>query len=483
MDTEAVLAAGDRLSRLGDGILGHILSFLPAAEAARAAALSRRWRHVFASVHTLSFDEADGPSAICAVLGRNRRARVAGTPLRGLRIRFEEFSDAASAYGVNALIGYAVHDAGDELHHIDLRFGNGPICNRDYSLRRRGSYARPPTQRSAYVVTTSLLNYCTALRTLRLGPCGLSLPSSIALPSLDTLHLIRVTAGDGIIQRLVSACPRLADLSLKACQELTTLSVTEARLRKLVLKCCHNLSTVAVDSSELRTFKYRGAVPASAFLTMHGPRRVSSCKLDFCGDDAYDPVELAGLAGFLQLFASTNYMHIKAARLGCNMGHDIFSSVHGFPTLRHLELTGMVPDGDTAVVAAVTQILEWSPNLETLSMFFLPEPVEVEEKNYYAYYTEEEVHDAHSLSYRNVELPVPEGAAIPCLRERMREINFVHYQGAMAQRMLAKFLLLNAPVVDEVCCEFAQGPLWIQTQLMEEIKGWAMNKSAYMMFF
>ncbi|TVU23930.1 hypothetical protein EJB05_26318, partial [Eragrostis curvula] len=441
MDIEAVLAAGDRLSRLGDGVLGHILSFLPAAEAARAAALSRRWRHVFASVHTLSFDEADGPSVDCDAAAdddvsvRNRRARVAGAPLRGLRVRFEEFRDAASAKGVDALIGYAVHDAGDELHLIDICFGNGPICNRDYSLR-----------------------HCSAL------------PSSIALPSLDTLHLILVTAGDGVIQRLVSACPRLTDLSLKACQELTTLSVLDTRLRTLVLKCCHNLSTVAVDSSELRTFKYRGAVPAPAFLTVHGPRRVSSCKLDFCGDDASDPVELAGLAGFPPALCK-HEVH----------AHQVCPSwlQHGS---RHLLLRTWLPhppppDGDIAVVAAVTKILEWSPNLETLSLFFLPEPVEVEENNYYRYYTEEEVHDAHSLSYRNVELPVPEGAAIPCLRERTREINFVHYQGAMAQRMLAKFLLCNTPVVIEVCCEFAQGPLWIQTQLMEEIKGWAMNKS------
>jgi len=54
-------AAADRLSGLGDAALGHILSFLPAAEAARAAVLSRRWRHVFPAVHTLSFRETERP--------------------------------------------------------------------------------------------------------------------------------------------------------------------------------------------------------------------------------------------------------------------------------------------------------------------------------------------------------------------------------------------------------------------------------------
>ncbi|KAL6908062.1 hypothetical protein ACP4OV_002232 [Aristida adscensionis] len=38
---DAVAAGGDRLSSLGDGVLGHILSFLPAVETARATVLSR----------------------------------------------------------------------------------------------------------------------------------------------------------------------------------------------------------------------------------------------------------------------------------------------------------------------------------------------------------------------------------------------------------------------------------------------------------
>ena len=42
---------GDRLSKLEDSVLGHVLSFLPANEAAGAALLSSRWRDVFDAVH------------------------------------------------------------------------------------------------------------------------------------------------------------------------------------------------------------------------------------------------------------------------------------------------------------------------------------------------------------------------------------------------------------------------------------------------
>jgi hypothetical protein len=64
----------------------------------------------------------------------------------------------------------------------------------------------------------------------------------------------------------------------------------------------------------------------------------------------------------------------------------------------------------------------------------------------------------------------------------VREINLVHYQGGQAQRTLAKFLLCNAQVLDRLFCQFAEGPLWIQTQLMQEMKGWVMNNEANMVF-
>lgn len=47
----------DRLSDLPDGVIGHVLSFLPTKEAARAAALARSWRHKFAYVDAISFVE------------------------------------------------------------------------------------------------------------------------------------------------------------------------------------------------------------------------------------------------------------------------------------------------------------------------------------------------------------------------------------------------------------------------------------------
>ncbi|CAN6343786.1 unnamed protein product [Urochloa humidicola] len=112
--------------------------------------------------------------------------------------------------------------------------------------------------------------------------------------------------------------------------------------------------------------------------------------------------------------------------------------------------------------------------LEALTLFFLPKVEEIEESDYYDI-DEEELLDRHKLKY-DLHAPLDlSGVDIPYLKECPKEINFVHYEEGMAQGMLAKFLLRNAPVISKVCGEFAVGPLWIQTRLMEEIKGWVMN--------
>ncbi|CAN6288536.1 unnamed protein product [Urochloa humidicola] len=346
-----------------------------------------------------------------------------------------------------------------------------------------------------YVTPKSLFT-CAALRSLRLARCGLDLPLAIALPSLQTLHLTRVASRSGAVNRLVAACPRLADLTLEACGggsgdggNLTELSVPgSARLRRLALRCCHELAAVTVaDSSELWAFEYRGGVPGPRFLAIRGPLcKLKFCAIDLCGQElAVTTPELGNLMHFLRLFAGAERLHLTSARLGCGVGRGAALSspaleFPAFPLLRNLELTGMLPEDDISATTAVTRILERAPSLETLSLFFLPEPQPVGTNP--STYDEEAIHAAHKLRYDRQAALAVRSMDIPCMRERMREINLVHYQGAMAQRMLAKFLLLNAPAVAEVWCEFARGPLSIQTKLAGEMKGWVLNKSTKMTF-
>ncbi|KAG2628141.1 hypothetical protein PVAP13_3KG228915 [Panicum virgatum] len=483
---EPSAGVGDRLSKLEDRVLGNILSFLPAKEAARAALLSSRWRHVFAAVHTISLEEPEPPipdddwrgycdspscrppgdpnapppfsSAVsAAIIARQRRRGAA--PLRPLRVAMEDYR-AGDSSAVDQWVSYAVQQAAPEGLDLRLSCRRLPCPGAYYELsagddqqfqsmddpaaKRRSSTSDPgPTTTTAapeYTVPRLLFS-CAELRSLSLGSCRLSPPAAACLPSLVTLLLCDVPDGGADVERLIAGCPRLADLTLEACDAVTALTVAGgARLRRLALRCCHRLAAVAVDSSELRAFEYRGAVPyyAASFLTMRGGSgRVAYCKVHICGAETSNPWQL------VHLFANSRHLHLESARLGSGFGMAVppARSSASFSSIRHLEVRGCLPDHDAGVIRGGA---------------------------------------AGRAPSRLQVLAAPTTAAmIPCcLRSRVREVNLVHYQGGRAQRALAKFLLCNAPGVDKLWCEFAEGPLWTQVQLMREIKCWLINKSA-----
>ncbi|CAL4907682.1 unnamed protein product [Urochloa decumbens] len=303
-----------------------------------------------------------------------------------------------------------------------------------------------PRLRDRELTVSTVLFTCAALRSLSLGHFRLALPAKVNLPSLEALLLSHVSGTGTRVERIIAGSPRLADLTLEACQGVVRLCVPSvARLRRLALRCCHNLAAVVLDASELVAFEYRGAVPDTTFLTTMNDGaspKAAYCKVDICGQEVSSE-EVAKLAHLLQM--------------------------------------GRLPDDDTVLVGAMSRILGHTPNLQALSLIFHPEPPYGLSAglSYIRHYNEVELLDAHSLKYNGQSvLATASCSTIPCLRNSVREMNLVHYQGGRAQRALAKFLLCNAPVIDELWCEFAEGPLWTQTQLMREIKGWVTNKSA-----
>ncbi|CAL4907712.1 unnamed protein product [Urochloa decumbens] len=468
-------ASADRLSKLDDVALGHILSFLPAKEAARAAVLSPRWCYVFAAVHTVSLDEPEGtdndddnsrggcdspsdrrqrrhhrqppifPSAVsAAIIARQRRRGVA--PLRALRVAMERYRGSDSTMVDQWVFpSPTVDDVGSQSDDED-----------DDERDRRHEECIAPRllcDPPEYIVPRLLFS-CADLRSLSLSSCRLAPPRTVTLPSLVSLLLSHVPDASTDMERLVCGCPRLADLTLEVCKAVTTLTVLGGgRLRRLALRCCHNLATVTIDSSELRTFEYRGAVPDNAsFLTMHGgTRSIAYCKVDLCGAEATSEAEL------------TNLRHL----------------LHLPPPSRD---EGMPANSDTGAIDATRRVLEHAPNLEALSLAFHPQKSPLEHAwgmcHEADYIPEEELDALHHLGYNPDSVLATPIAMIPCLRSKVKEINLVHYHGGTAQRALAKFLLCNAPAVDNLWYEFAEGPMWMQVQLMREIKGWLINKSA-----
>ncbi|CAM0947770.1 unnamed protein product [Alopecurus aequalis] len=557
IDHAAKLVGEDRISKLDDAVLGHVLSFLPSKQAARAAGLSSRWRDVFASVHTVSFEEPecgydgghddssdsddDGElhplsrfvAAITAATVARHRTQAAPPPLRAFRVALHrcKYGDSVA---VDQWVSYALKRAGPELE-LDIRLRCLPIycdCgdgsdddgeddNDDNTVSSAASIAASEEDHTddgeddfvssedesipsededdlLYTVPSGLFS-CSALRKLRIGPCRLSPPSAISLPSLEELLLTRVSDGEEEVQRLISACPRLADLTLESCDTVTTLFLLDTRLHMLALRCCHNLSHIIVNVSELGAFEYKGAVPDMPFLTTFGATgwflampSLAWCTIHICGGEVSGTEELTRLTMFLHYFASTKHLRLRSKRLCPGIGgDDAITRIPMFNNLQHLELWGHLPqDGDaTTIVGTTSRILRQAPNLEVLSFVFETGTwTDIEDDGPLARgrydCTDRELLEAHRLRYNQYcSLDAPSGGAmVSCLANSVREINLVHYQGGRAQRTLARFLLCNAPVIDELWCQFADGPLWLQTEFMREMKTWVVNPKANMVF-
>ncbi|VAH68468.1 unnamed protein product [Triticum turgidum subsp. durum] len=470
-------AGRDRLSNLRDGVVGHIL--------VHTVSLEQPERPYFIYDRGSMYDRGVARRLIAAVnaalFSRDRRPypAAAAVPLRALRVSLEgyEYDDKS---GVDLCLSYALRHAAPEFD-LDLRFGRDSACGRydrlddadadddadvaAYSPVEVRAFAVNPPRKSPesdddhshgvrpddededdvsssddddervarpwnrpsleYTVLSGLFS-CATLRSLRLGYCRLSPPVAISLPSLEVLHLTHVADEEEHLQRLISACPILADLTLESCCTVNALSLLDnARLRRLALRCCHKLARLAVDAPELHSLEYRGVVPDDSFLTVRGGGggfpAVTSCKIDIL-EEATSEEELANLGSFLQQLASTTkHLHLCSAR--------------------------MAPRADGHFADAG--------------------------------HSKGELLDAHHLHCSRYDtLDYAPAVVPPCLGRRVRKTELLQYQGGRAQRTLARFLLRNAPVLEQLYCGLAEGPEWVQRELMREMEGWVVNETA-----
>ncbi|XBI95345.1 hypothetical protein VPH35_031829 [Triticum aestivum] len=473
----------DRLSELPDFLLGHVLSYLPTKAAGRAAGLSRRWRDIFSNVQTISFGEREGarasdwttfyyeanttgkscfPSCSAALLDDvwsailcRRRCAGANVPLRSLQVAFDSCNGWDRCH-VDQWLSCVLRHSSQELH-LDLTFRLGPICphanDRDMLGRGRGG--------GWYDLPRNLL-CCTAIRSLCLAYCTLNLPEVINLPSLETLRLTGVRcSSEAGVQRLIASCPRLVDLALEANLGVDKVSVLDRRLRRFALRCCHDVDSVDIDASELMALDYCGTVPAESLLSLHGiPAIIQSCTVDFCRVLSGE-AEFAGFKRFMEKISGAKQVRLHHRRLPARS----FEGFPSFPNLTRLGLQGPLQSPDV-----VRQILEQTPNLEILSLFMVPD--------------EFNTRDEPTLSIPD-EFIAPDESSfsdIPCLQNRVREINMVHYEGNKLQSAMAKLLFRNALLLERYCVVLVKGPFALQDGLKKEIQSWVVAAHAEPIF-
>ncbi|CAM0902264.1 unnamed protein product [Alopecurus aequalis] len=365
-----------------------------------------------------------------------RRCAGAHVPLRRLSVAFDRCHGWDWCH-VDQWLSYVLRHSSLELH-LDMAFRQDRICEhisgggRVHEWRGRDGW---------YDLPTNLFS-CKTMRSLCLSYCGLNLPAAIVLPFLETLRLTGVEEGGSgsSIERLITSCPRLVDLTLEA-NNLVTVSVLGRRLRRFALRCCHAVEMVDIDASELSSLDYRGTVPAESLLSLHGlPEVIPSCIVDFCKVLEGD-TENGRIRAFLEKMSGAKRLHLHHRCLPAR-------SFEGFPTFHNL--TQLVLQGPLQSPDVVRVILEQTPNLEILS-FFMGSSVVPADMAY--------PDDESSFSVR-------------CLRNRVREINVVHYAGDELQRTMAWLLFANALVLKRMCVMLVKGPFEWQDALQSEIRSW-----------
>ncbi|XP_051197316.1 F-box/LRR-repeat protein At4g14103-like [Lolium perenne] len=484
-------APSDRISGLSDDVLGHVLSFLPTKEAACAAALSRRWRHIFGSVHTISFQEAEGARAndwttwyyemlerkscsdelldnvSAALLCRRRCARIP-VPLRSLRFAFDSWH-RWDKVAIDQWLAYVLQPPRGCCHnhpglHLDLRFHVSPIC--DFSDDRRrdddagsDSDDDPFVNRWRYLLPGRLFS-CTALRTLCVAFCRLALPriNVVDLPFLDTMRLTALSDSGRSIQWLISSCPRLADLTLEALWNLKRVSVLNKPLRRFAIRCCHNVRTVDIDASKLRSLEYGGRGLPKSFMSLHGspPATIPLCTtIGFCKPLSWE-AEFANLTRFLEEISNTKHLHLHHGGLQSRFfdaGFPLFSR------LTRLTLQGCI--GSSNTVATIGRILDQTPNLEILSLLM--------------WESQKGMADTRVAVFDEITEPI---FSLPCLRTGVTEISVEDYEGSMPEKMLVKLLLRNALVLERLQVVFTEGLSSEQKNILEVQMGrWGMPNS------
>ncbi|KAF7011456.1 hypothetical protein CFC21_025768 [Triticum aestivum] len=459
----------DRISGLTDDVLGHVLSFLPTKEAARAAALSRRWRHVFGSVHTISFEETKGERAydwytyyvqalerkscstkllddVNAALLCHRRCAGLPVPPRSLRFAFDKWHwwDKVAVDQWLSYVAPRRHVGHLAELHLDMCFYLGPVCTAsdsdsdgtddddDDDSGGAGSDSDEETKWSCR---------------FKLGRTTLT----IDLPVLETMRLTALGDSGESIQCLISSCPRLADLTLEALWNLKRISVLDKRLRRFSIRCCHDLKSAIIDAAELKLLDYRGMVPAGSLLSLHRlPAIIPSCTIDFCRPLSKE-AQFVRFRDFLDKIQGVAHLRLHHQSLESK-----FFGVAGFPlfsSLTRLTLQGCIQTHHS--VDALRMVLEQTPNLEVLTLLM----------------------ERSKEEYGDINVPASI-LSIPCLRHRVREIAMENYEGLKPEKSLAKLLLQNALVLERLHVVFAKEIKPERKNILEaEIGKWGVANS------
>jgi hypothetical protein len=213
----------DMISDLPEGVLLHILSFVPTKDAIRTSILAKKWKHLWTYLSVFHFEivhpryepkkqnQNNTPNCLLDLV---ERLMHKSTRVERLGVRI--FSTNVDTDKVSSIISSA---ANHKVQYLNLSLG---ALNDKFVL---------PIPRS-FSAFESLNELCLGLQ------FTLHIPSGICFPSLKKLVISYVTfANENSVQQLFSGCPVLQELRLYKCywENINRISVSISTLRNLTI--------------------------------------------------------------------------------------------------------------------------------------------------------------------------------------------------------------------------------------------------------
>ncbi|XP_058741505.1 putative F-box/LRR-repeat protein At3g42770 [Vicia villosa] len=233
----------DRISKLPDEILGHIISFLPSEDAFATRVLSKRWRPLWFLYPSpnLDFDDQrffrkeEPYFSFINMVNVTIYERSVLQPIKSFRLRCHEYHDNSMLE--HNVLTWLTAAAERGVKHIDVHM-----------------YDTPKTSVNSCVFCSS------TLVVLKLKGVSVNHFIPANLPSLRTLHLKSVQfIDDGHIVEILNACPVLEDLEMKdisISSRSDELDEEVKKLTNLIRADVTNVSRYGVDLEVLSNVKF-----------------------------------------------------------------------------------------------------------------------------------------------------------------------------------------------------------------------------------
>ncbi|GLT45815.1 hypothetical protein SLA2020_196200 [Shorea laevis] len=438
----------DRISALPEGVICHILSFLPTKVAVQTSVLSTKWRKIYTLVSSidLEFGTLDDDREEIDAEKSNRFSNFVDRvfffhdkpSIVSFRLKCYQYVDPLHVDGwIRALMQHSIQELDIDNHHF--AFLGMPL---------------PASVFSCETLVVLKVNLNSSYHALRV-------PARICLPNLKVLHMHDFSfSNDGSGEKLLSSCPVLEDLVLGSCafnNDRSKFKISNSSLRRLTLQDYYTelsdqFVQIMICAPNLLLFKCTSGLRLDVILCNLSSLEDAHINVRAYAHEVYLVSYrvrvlqlLLGIQGVKSLFLSNHT--IEALSYGGNLHADL-PTFHNLKFLqvdwpsveypREFEDTIQTPK-------ELMDILQKTPNLNYLGMREGLEPDALSQ--------EKEILNA-----------VPQ-----CFLSSLKRLDIAAFDGTVTEVHFLKYLLENATVLQKMSI-FCTEKLSANLEKQEEIK-------------